>query len=87
MLALRELDAELNQAVDPDFAGIEHPINLNIGVIQGGDWPSTVPGHCELSLPCQLLSGVSVAEIRGRIEAAVAKRPRPIPGCAAIRRS
>jgi acetylornithine deacetylase len=72
MIALRELDAELNRAVDPDFAGIEHPINLNIGVIQGGDWPSTVPGQCELSCRVSFYPGISVAEIRGRIEAAVA---------------
>jgi acetylornithine deacetylase len=51
--ALRNLEAEMNQAVHPVYEDIEHPINLNIGVIKGGDWPSTVPAaaefHCRLS--------------------------------------
>ena len=73
MAALRTLDAELNEAVDPLFAGIEHPINLNIGVIQGGDWPSTVPGACELSCRVSFYPGVTVAQIRERIEETVAE--------------
>ena len=48
MQALQDLDARLNQQTHPAFADLEHPINLNIGVINGGDWPSTVPGACEL---------------------------------------
>lgn len=51
--ALRSLEAEMNQEVHPAYEGIQHPINLNIGVIKGGDWPSTVPAaaefHCRLS--------------------------------------
>ena len=41
---LQRLDAHLNaQPPHPAFAGIEHPINLNIGKIEGGDWASSVP--------------------------------------------
>jgi len=51
--ALRDLEAEMNQEVHPVYEGIRHPINLNIGIIKGGDWPSTVPAaaefHCRLS--------------------------------------
>jgi acetylornithine deacetylase len=51
--ALRRLEAEMNQKVHPLYEDIPHPINLNIGVIKGGDWPSTVPAaaefHCRLS--------------------------------------
>lgn len=56
----------------PLFAGIEHPINLNIGVISGGDWPSTVPGHCELGCRVSFYPGVTVAAMRARIEATIA---------------
>ena len=42
--ALQDLDSAFNTRVHPLFEGVHHPINLNIGVIQGGDWPSTVPG-------------------------------------------
>lgn len=70
--ALVELDRQLNdQPVHPAFAGIEHPINLNIGVIQGGDWPSTVPGSCELHCRLCFYPGQTVAEVRAAIEAAI----------------
>ena len=45
--ALRKLEAEMNQETHPMYQGIEHPINLNIGIIKGGDWPSTVPAAAE----------------------------------------
>ena len=70
--ALEELDRELNEAPPhPSFAGIEHPINLNVGVIHGGDWPSTVAGSCELHCRLAFYPGQSVAEVRARIEAAI----------------
>lgn len=72
MQALQALDARLNEQTHPAFAGIEHPINLNIGVITGGDWPSTVPGACELHCRLSCYPGQTVAETRREIEAAVA---------------
>ena len=49
-----------------------HPINLNVGVIRGGDWPSTVAGesitHCRLAL----YPGTGVDNLRERVEEAVA---------------
>ncbi|HET7094988.1 MAG TPA: ArgE/DapE family deacylase, partial [Thermomicrobiales bacterium] len=71
--ALQRLDARLNEQTHPAFAGIEHPINLNIGVIEGGDWPSTVPGHCELHCRLSLYPGQTVAETRAAVEAAIAE--------------
>src|SRR3954469_14720415 len=44
--ALRALEAELNVAPPPPFEAVEHPINLNVGTIRGGDSPSTVAGEC-----------------------------------------
>src|SRR3954452_24667765 len=72
MLALQELDARLNTQTHEAFAEIEHPINLNIGVIHGGDWPSTVPGACELHCRLSCYPGKSVEETRGEIESAIA---------------
>jgi len=72
--ALQALDRRLNeQPPHPAFADIEHPINLNIGVIQGGDWPSTVPGACELHCRLAVYPGQSVADAHHTIEAAVAE--------------
>ena len=44
--ALRALEAELNVVKPPLYAAYPHPINLNVGMIRGGDWPSTVAGEC-----------------------------------------
>jgi acetylornithine deacetylase len=71
--ALERLDEKLNRQSHPLFAGIEHPINLNIGVIQGGDWPSTVPGACELHCRLSCYPGQSVAETRAEIAATIAE--------------
>lgn len=71
MEALQSLDARLNEQTHPAFTDIEHPINLNIGVIQGGDWPSTVPGACELHCRLSCYPGQPVIETRRAIEQAV----------------
>ncbi len=42
--ALLKLEKERNQRVtDPLYSGYELPIPLNMGKVQGGNWPSTVP--------------------------------------------
>jgi len=66
--ALEELDRELNVRVHPVWDGIEHPINLNVGTIHGGDWPSTVPGACELHCRVSFFPGQRVTDMRARIE-------------------
>jgi acetylornithine deacetylase len=68
---LRELEAELNADPPPPYDLFEHPINLNLGVITGGDWPSTVAAECSLSCRLALYPGQSVEELKARVEAAV----------------
>jgi acetylornithine deacetylase len=70
--ALQKLNDDLNTQVHPVWEGIKHPINLNVGVIHGGDWPSTVPGACELHCRTSFFPGTPVAEMCARIEEAVA---------------
>lgn len=69
--ALQALEVELNREIHPVWRDIEHPINLNIGVIQGGDWPSTVPGSCELHCRVSFFPGQPVTRMRARIEETV----------------
>jgi acetylornithine deacetylase len=41
---------ELNEAfVHPAFAGTKNPLTLNVGAIEGGDWPSSVPLSCQFT--------------------------------------
>lgn len=69
---LEKLDAEMNRdPKHPAYAGIDHPINLNVGMINGGDWPSTVPGECSIDCRLSFYPGQTVEEIRARVAAAV----------------
>jgi acetylornithine deacetylase len=58
---LRKLEAEWNsdKAGRPHFENEEHPINLNIGKIAGGDWASSVPGWCRLDCRIAIYPGTS----------------------------
>ena len=70
--ALRALEAELNIAPPPPFSDTPHPINLNVGTIRGGDWPSTVAGECVAEMRLALYPGESVEHLRARVEETVA---------------
>jgi acetylornithine deacetylase len=71
--ALRELEGRLNADPPPPFDGFEHPINLNPGVITGGDWPSTVAATCTLSCRLALYPGQDPADLREQVQGAVAE--------------
>lgn len=78
---LRKLEAELNEEIKdhPEFAGVEHPINLNVGEIRGGDWASSVPAWCDMDFRIALWPGTEPADLARRIEAAVAEEARKHP--------
>jgi acetylornithine deacetylase len=71
--ALRVLEAELNQSPPPPYDQYPHPIGLNVGMIHGGDWPSTVPGECTVGYRIALYPGMAVRDLQDRIEAIVAE--------------
>jgi acetylornithine deacetylase len=71
--ALHQLDADLNLNVHPLYEGIDHPINLNIGVMRSGDWPSTVPGEAELRCRVSFFPDMSREEMHRTIENRVAE--------------
>ncbi len=71
--ALRVLELEMNANPPPPYDRFTHPINLNVGEIHGGDWPSTVPGECVTSYRIALYPGTPVRELQDRVEAIVAE--------------
>jgi acetylornithine deacetylase len=81
--ALRKLEAELNEHPPPAYAMFEHPINLNIGVVRGGDWPSTVAAECTLSCRLAVFPGQPVEWLQERVEATVAHAAQAHPFLAA----
>ncbi len=80
---LRVLEAELNEDPPAPYDDLPHPINLNVGVIEGGDWPSTVAAECSLSCRLALYPGQAVAGLKARVEAAVARAAAAHPYLAA----
>ncbi|MGR8921931.1 MAG: ArgE/DapE family deacylase [Gammaproteobacteria bacterium] len=68
--ALRELEAEWNEPGNrhPAFADFEHPVNFNLGRIEGGEWPSSVATHCRADLRLGYYPGVTPGEVRAEVE-------------------
>lgn len=72
MRALRELERELNEESRPAaYTQHPHPLNLNIGIISGGDWPSTIPAKAEFHGRLSFYPGVTWETMRDRVEACI----------------
>jgi len=69
--ALRALEAELNESPPSPYDRFDHPINLNVGTIRGGEWPSSAPGGCVTEFRLAMYPGTTVDQMRARIESAV----------------
>jgi acetylornithine deacetylase len=80
--ALRALEADLNAEPPPLYAAYPHPINLNVGMIRGGDWPSTVAGECVTHFRLALYPGERVADLEQRVERTVASVAQADPALA-----
>lgn len=79
--ALRGLEAKWNAEhhCHRHFEHLEHPINFNIGKIEGGDWPSTVPPWCEFEVRAAIYPGTSADEARAQIEECILAATRSDP--------
>ena len=69
--ALRGLEKEWNQNQNkhPRYAHIDHPLNLNIGKIEGGDWASSVPAWCCFDARMAIYPGQDIEAAKSKIEA------------------
>jgi acetylornithine deacetylase len=67
---LRRLEQAMNaeKAGREHFEGEAHPINLNIGKIEGGDWGSSVPCWCKVQCRIAIFPGVTAEAVSRRIE-------------------
>lgn len=76
---LKELEAEWNAPENrPElFKDVPHPINFNLGTINGGEWNSSVPCACTLGLRLSFYPDMSPEEARRivseRVRATVAR--------------
>jgi acetylornithine deacetylase len=70
--ALRELESRWNAAEKhPAYEHVDHPLNLNIGRIEGGDWTSSVPAWCRFDVRMAVYPGQDLAEARAELEACI----------------
>lgn len=68
--ALKTYEKERNalKSAHPHFDVYDHPINVNVGKIEGGDWASSVPAWCSFDVRTALYPGEDAKEIAGGIE-------------------
>ncbi|MDE2576599.1 MAG: ArgE/DapE family deacylase [Rhodospirillales bacterium] len=52
----------------PAFAADNHPINVNLGTIEGGEWNSSVPTRARIGLRVGVMPGHSCRAVAGEIE-------------------
>ena len=81
----KEYEAEMNRAErrHPAFAADNHPINVNLGTIEGGEWNSSVPTRARIGLRVGVMPGYSCRQVARDIEALVAKAAAGMNGARA----
>lgn len=78
---LRGMEEEMNrsEARPEAYAHAEHPINFNVGRIEGGEWTSSVPASCTFHLRVGFFPGTSVDAMKRRVEERIAAFARTHP--------
>jgi len=66
-----EADANRAERRHPAFAAENHPINVNIGTLEGGEWNSSVPTRARLGVRVGVMPGLSCHAVRQEIEGMV----------------
>ena len=76
--ALREIEAKWNaeKHQHPGYETEPKPINMNIGIIEGGDWGSSVPAWCRFQVRVSIYPGQKAQDKLREITAHVAQFAR-----------
>jgi len=71
--ALKELEKRWNRPehAHHHYRDHDHPLNLNIGKIRGGDWASSVPAWCCVDVRMGIYPGQDIGAARAEIEACI----------------
>lgn len=79
--AIKRLEAKWNEPCcrHHRFADVHHPINFNLGIIQGGEWASSVATRCKADIRIgyypDLSAEQAIAAVTGAIEEAFNAHP------------
>jgi len=70
----KDYEAEMNRAenVHSSFFGVNHPVNVNFGTVQGGEWNSSVPTRARIGLRVGVMMGNTAQRVKADIERIVA---------------
>jgi acetylornithine deacetylase len=68
--AFKDYEREMNDGsrIHPAFRGVNHPVNVNLGTIEGGEWNSSVATRCRIGLRVGIMMGYTAAETKADIE-------------------
>lgn len=68
--SLRELEKQWNNPdiLPAEYKHMKHPVNLNLGVLQGGEWPSSVPSECSFDVRVGFLPGETTDNVKRAVE-------------------
>ncbi|WP_366922289.1 ArgE/DapE family deacylase [Metallumcola ferriviriculae] len=67
--ALAEYRQHINSRLKPfNFTKHAHPLNVNVGVIKSGDWPSNVPAECTFEARIGFYPGTDYREIQNEVK-------------------
>lgn len=71
--ALRRLEERWNSQNRKHslYSHVDHPLNLNIGRIEGGDWASSVPAWCCFDVRMAIYPGQNIDAAREELEACI----------------
>ncbi|MGO2133154.1 MAG: ArgE/DapE family deacylase [Halomonas sp.] len=73
--AFKALEEEMNALPRPaPYEALNHPFNLSIGKIEGGNWASSVPAHAIIEGRVGFPPGMSADDAMTRVRDAVAQR-------------
>lgn len=74
MNGLEKLEADMLAEAKKDeaFNVWARPLQLNVGLIQGGEWPGSVPEHCEITCNIGFLPAYSLQQMEEKVRTATA---------------
>ena len=76
--AFKDYEREMNDGarIHPAFRGLNHPVNVNLGTIEGGEWNSSVPTRARIGMRVGVMLGRTAKETKADIERLVAEAAR-----------
>jgi acetylornithine deacetylase len=66
----KDYESEMNRAenVHSSFFGVNHPVNVNLGTLEGGEWNSSVPTRARIGMRVGVMMGRTALDVKADIE-------------------